>query len=87
MIILTFDSSIEIFSINIFSLYCKHMKIIGTILLILGIIGTILFGIQAIEDSESFSFLGMDIAVSSANWTPLIISVVVLIIGVLLRRK
>ncbi len=63
------------------------MKIVGTILLILGIIGTILFGIQAMQDSESFSFLGMDIAVSSANWTPLIISVVVLIIGVVLRRK
>lgn len=63
------------------------MKIVGTILLILGIIGTIIFGIQAMQDSESFSFLGMDIAVSSANWTPLIISVIVLVVGIVLRRK
>ncbi len=63
------------------------MKIVGTILIILGIIGTIIFGIQAMQDSESFSFLGMDVAVSSANWTPLIISVVVLVIGVVIRKK
>lgn len=51
------------------------------IIMIIGIIGTILFGFQAMQDSESFSLLGMDIAVSSADWTPLIVSVVVLIIG------
>lgn len=43
------------------------MKTIGIVLLILGIIGTVVFGIQALNDSESFSFLGMDIAVSSAT--------------------
>ncbi|WP_246535334.1 hypothetical protein [Litoribacter ruber] len=51
------------------------------ILLILGVVGTLIFGIQAIQDSESFSFLGMDIAVSTANWTPVIVSVVLLVIG------
>lgn len=60
------------------------MRIIGIVLLILGAIGTIIYGIQAIQDSESFSFLGMDIAVSSANWTPVIISVVVLVIGIVM---
>lgn len=63
------------------------MKIIGTIILIIGIIGTVLFGFQAMQDSESFSILGMDIAVSSADWTPLIISVVVLIVGAFLFNK
>ncbi|MBS9524009.1 hypothetical protein KIH41_08970 [Litoribacter ruber] len=57
------------------------MKIAGMILLILGVVGTLIFGIQAIQDSESFSFLGMDIAVSTANWTPVIVSVVLLVIG------
>lgn len=57
------------------------MKLIGMILLVLGIIGTLVFGIQAIQDSESFSILGLDIAVSSANWTPVIISVFLLIVG------
>ncbi len=56
---------------------------------ILGIIGCIVFGIQAAQDSDSFSFLGIDVAVSSANWTPLIVSALVLIIGIILasRRK
>ncbi|MFD0931914.1 hypothetical protein ACFQ0R_04795 [Psychroflexus salinarum] len=63
------------------------MRLLGTILLIIGILGTIVFGIQAFEDSESFNFLGIDVAVSSANWTPVIISVVVLVLGIVLRRK
>ncbi len=63
------------------------MKTIGTILLILGAIGTIVFGIQAIQDSESFSFLGMDIAVSTANWTPVIISVILLVVGLVLTAR
>ncbi|NEV94407.1 hypothetical protein G3567_09655 [Psychroflexus sp. YR1-1] len=63
------------------------MKLLGTILLIAGILGTIVFGIRALEDSESFNLLGLDVAVSSANWTPVIISVVVLVVGLLLRRK
>lgn len=62
------------------------MKILGSLLLIIGIIGAIVFGLQAVQDSESFSFLGMDVAVSSANWTPLILSGVVLIIGLLILR-
>jgi len=66
------------------------MKIAGIVLLILGIIGVVIFGIQAMNDSESFSVLGAEVAVSTANWTPVIISGVVLIIGIILmaaRKK
>lgn len=63
------------------------MKTLGIILAILGAVGTIIFGIQAIEDSESFSILGMDIAVSTANWTPVIVSAVILIIGLVLTTR
>ncbi|MEX0995629.1 MAG: hypothetical protein WDZ45_01115 [Flavobacteriaceae bacterium] len=63
------------------------MKSIGTILVILGALGTIVFGIQALQDSESFSFLGMDIAVSSANWTPVIISVILLVVGLVMTFR
>jgi hypothetical protein len=63
------------------------MKTAGIILLVLGIIGTIVFGIQAINQSESFSLLGVDIAVSSANWTPVIISAAVLVVGIILARS
>lgn len=63
------------------------MKTIGIILTIIGAIGTAVFGYQALQDSESFSFLGLDIAVSSANWTPVIISVVLLVVGVVLAGR
>jgi hypothetical protein len=66
------------------------MRIVGSVLLILGIIGLVIFGIQAFNDSESFSILGVDVAVSKANWTPVIVSAVVLVVGFFLtmsRRK
>lgn len=59
------------------------MKTLGIILLLVGLVGTILFGIQAINNSETFSFLGLDVAVSDANWTPVIVSGVVAIIGII----
>lgn len=63
------------------------MKTVGIVLLILGAIGTVVFGIQAMQDSESFSFLGMDIAVSTANWTPVIISVILLVVGLVMTSR
>lgn len=57
------------------------MKTVGIILVIIGIIGILVFGIQAINDSETFSILGLDIAVTKANWTPLIISSVITVLG------
>lgn len=60
------------------------MKVAGIVLLVLGIIGLVFFGIQAINESETFSFLGLDIGVSSANWTPVIVSAVVAIVGIAL---
>ena len=60
------------------------MRIAGIVLVILGIIGALIFGIQATQDTETFSFLGVNIGVSSANWTPVIISAVVLIVGIVL---
>jgi uncharacterized membrane protein YidH (DUF202 family) len=63
------------------------MKTLGIILAVLGGIGTLVFGIQAMQDSESFSLFGMDIAVSTANWTPVIVSVVLLVVGIVLSRS
>ena len=60
------------------------MKALGIILLLLGLAGTIFFGIQALNNSETFSFLGVDVALSSANWTPVIISGVFAILGVII---
>lgn len=62
----------------------KIMKALGTILLLIGLAGAIFFGIQAINNSETFSFLGVDVALSSANWTPVIISCAVVVLGIVL---
>ncbi len=59
------------------------MKTLGIILLLVGLAGAVIFGIQAINNSEAFSVLGVDVAVSDANWTPVIVSGVVAIIGVI----
>ncbi|WP_010661923.1 hypothetical protein [Marinilabilia salmonicolor] len=60
------------------------MKKIGLVLLIIGIIGLIFFGIEASQNSESFSVVGVDVAVSKADWTPVIVSGVVTVIGAVL---
>ena len=60
------------------------MKTAGIVLLVVGLIGTVIFGIQAIQQTDHVKFLGLDIGVSSANWTPVIISVVVLIVGIVM---
>jgi len=60
------------------------MRTAGIVLLIIGILSTLVFGVQAIQDTETFSFLGIDIGVSSANWSPVIISVIILVVGIVL---
>jgi hypothetical protein len=62
-------------------------KVIGAILVLLGIGGGVVSGIQAIRQTETFSFLGMDIVVTQGNFTPLIISVIILIAGVVLMAS
>jgi NO-binding membrane sensor protein with MHYT domain len=66
------------------------MRIAGIIILILGIAGLVFFGIEAMNESESFSVLGAEVAVSTANWTPVIVSAVVMVVGIILlavRKK
>ncbi|QIA09319.1 transglycosylase [Draconibacterium halophilum] len=60
------------------------MKALGFILLLIGLVGAVVFGIQAMNNSETFSFLGLDVALSSANWTPVIISGVLAVLGVII---
>jgi hypothetical protein len=60
------------------------MRKIGLVTLFIGLAGLIYFGYEAMQSSESFNVLGVDVAVSSANWTPVIISGVVLVIGLIL---
>jgi len=61
------------------------MRTTGTVLLILGIVGILVFGIQTIQQAETFSFLGIDLGVSRANWNPIIVSANFFVIGIVLR--
>jgi hypothetical protein len=60
---------------------------VGSILSIGGLIGVIFFGYQYLDDSESFSILGADVAVSTGDIVPVLISLVVLIAGVVIYRS
>ena len=57
---------------------------LGSIMAIGGLIGILFFGYQYMQDSESFSILGADVAVSTGDWVPILISLIVLVVGVVL---
>lgn len=59
-------------------------KAIGIVLTLIGIAATAITGMQVADDSDSFSIFGADVVVSQADYTPLIISIVVLVLGVIL---
>ena len=62
------------------------MKILGIVLLVVGLLGLAYFGYQAWQDSESFNLLGVDVAVSKADWMPVIVSALVALLGYVLSR-
>ena len=61
-------------------------QILGGILSIGGLIGAIFFGYQYLVDSESFSLFGADVAVSTGDIIPVLISVIVLVVGLVIYR-
>jgi hypothetical protein len=61
-------------------------KSIGSILAVGGLLGVLYFGFQYFQNSESFEAFGADVAVSTGNLTPVLVSGVVLLIGVLITR-
>ncbi len=62
------------------------MKNLGYIFSIAGLIALLITGINYLNDSESFSAFGLDVAVSKGNPTPMIISAIVLVAGILIIR-
>jgi NO-binding membrane sensor protein with MHYT domain len=60
------------------------MKIAGIILLIVGIIGLAYFGYEAMQQSESFKIFGAEVAVTTANWTPVIVSGAIALVGLVM---
>ncbi len=64
----------------------RVMRTTGIVLLIIGIIGILVFGIQSFQQAETFNFLGINIGVSQANWIPIILSTIVFVIGIVIIR-
>jgi hypothetical protein len=63
----------------------KVMKaVFGAILSIIGTVTLIITGVNAVQQTDSFSFLGREIVVSQGNFAPVIISFFILFMGVLL---
>jgi hypothetical protein len=60
---------------------------IGSVLTIGGLIGLIYTGINYINESESFGFLGADVVVSRGDPIPIIVSGIVMVIGIVLLRS
>jgi len=65
----------------------KMKQTLGGILSVAGLIGVIFFGFQYLDDSESFSVFGADIAVSTGDYVPIVISLLVLIVGVVIYQS
>jgi len=61
-------------------------KTLGYILAVGGLIGVIYFTIEYMQDSESFEVLGADVAVSTGDWVPILVSALVMVVGVLMSR-
>ncbi len=53
-------------------------------MLIVGIVGLAYFGYEAMQQSESFKILGAEVAVSTANWVPVIVSGAIALIGLVM---
>jgi len=62
-------------------------KFIGSILFFVGLAALIYTGINYINHTESFGFLGMDVMVSKGKITPIIVSGVVMLVGLGIKPK
>jgi len=62
-------------------------KTIGQIMGAGGLIGVIYFGYMYFQDSESFEAFGADVAISTGDYVPILISAVVMLAGILIARS
>ncbi|HAC16370.1 MAG TPA: hypothetical protein DCE78_10575 [Bacteroidetes bacterium] len=63
------------------------MKQAGTVIAIIGLIGVIYFTYQYMQDTETFSVLGVDVAATTGEVVPIILSALVMVGGILLGKK
>lgn len=61
-------------------------KTLGYILTVGGLVGVLFFTYEYMQDSESFSVFGADVAVSTGDWIPIVISGLIMLVGILMSR-
>ena len=59
-------------------------KAIGSVCTVGGLIAFIYTLLNYLNSSESFSMLGVDVVISEGNITPVIISAIILLVGIIL---
>lgn len=59
-------------------------RLIGTVLLVLGLVASFITGLDAYQNTESVKILGKQLTLSQADWTPLIASAAVAVVGLVL---
>jgi len=58
----------------------------GNIIAIIGLIGVIYFSILYLQDTNTFTVLGMDIATSTGDYVPVFISAGIMVAGIFLHK-
>lgn len=61
-------------------------KTFGSILAGGGLLGVLYFGYQYFQDSESFEAFGADIAVSTGDYVPVLVSAVIMLVGIVISK-
>lgn len=62
------------------------MRAAGIILIAGGIAATIAFGMRALQNSDSFQVFGMEVAGTTANWLPVLVSVAIIVVGIIFTQ-
>lgn len=63
------------------------MKHIGLIIALVGLIGVIYFGIDLLNNKAEVNIMGIEVTVKENDYTPLIVSTVVLIVGFFVMQR
>ena len=59
-------------------------RLFGIILFTAGLVGSFIFGLEVYENTESVKIFGSKFTLSQADWTPLIVSLGITVVGIIL---
>jgi len=62
-------------------------KTIGQIMSAGGLIGVLYYGYKYFQDSNSFEAFGADVAISTGDYVPVLISAVIMLAGIIIARS